>query len=87
MEQMKKETMKENSYGLALRHIENKIFTIRGVQVMLDRDLAQMYQTETRTLKQAVKRNIERFPDDFMFILDDKLILELVSQSVIPFRK
>ena len=51
--------------------IKSKILTIRGIQVMLDRDLAEFYQTETRVLKQAVKRNIERFPADFMFELND----------------
>ncbi len=54
---------------------------------MLDRDLAELYETETRTLKQAVKRNIERFPADFMFELNDTDINRLVSQSVIPSRK
>jgi len=49
------------------KHIENKIFTIRGMQVMIDRDLAETYQVETRVLNQAVKRNIERFPSDFRF--------------------
>ena len=47
--------------------IEDRIFTIRGKQVMLDRDLAQLYQVETKQLNRAVKRNIERFPPDFMF--------------------
>ena len=51
---------------------------------MLDRDLAKLYETETRTLKQAVKRNIDRFPKDFMFELSNSAIEELVSQSVIP---
>lgn len=51
--------------------IENRIFTIRGVAVMLDSDIAKIYQVETRALNQAVKRNIERFPADFMFQLDD----------------
>jgi hypothetical protein len=64
--------------------IKNKIFTIRGLQVMLDRDLAELYQVETRALKQAVKRNSERFPDDFMFELRDDEIDLMVSQSVIP---
>jgi len=50
--------------------IEERIFTIRGKQVMLDRDLALLYGVETKALNQAVKRNIERFPDDFMFQLD-----------------
>ena len=49
--------------------IEKRIFTTRGVQVMLDRDLAELYKVETRALKQAVKRNLARFPADFMFEL------------------
>lgn len=56
------------------RPIKKRIFTARGVQVMLDRDLAVLYEVETRALKQAVKRNIERFPDDFMFTLTDNEI-------------
>ena len=64
--------------------IQNKIYTIRGMQVMLDRDLAQLYQVETRALKQAVKRNMGRFPEDFMFELTDNEIDAMVSQSVIP---
>ena len=47
--------------------IESKIYFIRGQKVMLDNDLAEMYGVETRALKQAVKRNIDRFPEDFMF--------------------
>ena len=49
--------------------IQNKIYEIRGQRVMLDFDLAEMYGVETRALNQAVKRNIERFPEDFMFQL------------------
>ena len=49
--------------------IKNKIYEIRGLRVMLDRDLAQMYGVETKVLNQAVRRNIERFPEDFMFTL------------------
>jgi len=52
--------------------IENKIFLIRGLKVMLDRDLAQLYGVETKALNRAVKRNIERFPEKFMFQLTDK---------------
>ncbi len=55
-----------------LQTIRNKIYEIRGQQVMLDFDLAALYQVETRTLKQAVRRNIERFPEDFMFELTQK---------------
>lgn len=68
--------------------IQNKIYQIRGVRVMLDFDLAQLYQVETRTLKQAVRRNIERFPDDFLVKLPEvefkSLINSGVSQIVIP---
>ncbi len=49
--------------------IENKIYTIRGMQVMLDKDLAELYQVETKRINEQVKRNIERFDDDFMFQL------------------
>ena len=52
---------------MELQTIQNKIYEIRGQQVMLDFDLAALYQVETKVLKQAVRRNIERFPEDFMF--------------------
>ena len=67
--------------------IHEKIYIIRGKQVMIDRDLAVFYLVETRVLKQAVKRNIKRFPEDFMFELSEKEIDILVSQSVIPSKK
>jgi hypothetical protein len=73
-----------NEIIISQKEIENRIFIIRNVQVMIDRDLAELYQTETRTLKQAVKRNLERFPDDFMFELSENEIGYLVSQVVIP---
>jgi phage regulator Rha-like protein len=69
---------------MELQLIQNKIYEIRGQRVMLDFDLAEMYDVETRVLKQAIKRNIDRFPDDFMFELNEKEIENLVSQSVIP---
>ena len=62
--------------------IEGKIFFIRGQKVMLDRDLAQLYGVETRVLNQAVRRNIERFPADFMFTLTRDEIMR-ISQIVI----
>lgn len=65
-------------------NIKDKIHNIRNQQVMLDRDLAELYGVENRALKQAVKRNIERFPADFMFELTDIEIDFMVSQSVIP---
>lgn len=72
---------------MELQPIQNKIYEIRGQRVMLDFDLAELYQVETRALKQAVRRNIERFPDDFLFRLTkeeaNKLIAIGVSQNVI----
>ena len=61
----------------SLMPIENLIHVIRGQQVMLDRDLANLYGVETKVLNQAVKRNIDRFPDDFMFQLTRKELLDL----------
>ena len=52
--------------------IESKILAIRGQHVMIDRDLAELYGVETKVLNQAVKRNIERFPERFMFQLNEK---------------
>lgn len=57
---------------MELSIIQNKIYEIRGQKVMLDFDLAELYEVETRTLNQAVKRNINRFPEDFMFRLTQK---------------
>ena len=51
--------------------LDDKIFIIRGIQVMIDKDLAELYQVETRALNQAVKRNIENFPSDLMFELTE----------------
>jgi hypothetical protein len=64
--------------------IASKILLLRGEKVMLDFHLAELYGIETRALKQAVKRNISRFPDDFMFELSEDEIKTLVSQFVIP---
>ncbi len=65
-------------------NIKSKILFIRGKKVILDRDLAVLYEVENRALKQAVKRNITRFPIDFMFILNKEEIEDMVSQNVIP---
>lgn len=59
--------------------IQQKIYEIRGQKVMLDFDLAMLYGTETRTLKQSIRRNIERFPKDFMFQLNKREWKELVT--------
>ena len=63
--------------------IINKIYLIRGQKVMLDRDLAELYQVETRTMNQAVKRHISRFPDDFMFQMTNEELEDWISQIVI----
>lgn len=55
---------------LPVERIEQAIFVIRGEKVMLDRDLAALYDIPTKVLKQAVRRNLDRFPNDFMFVLD-----------------
>jgi hypothetical protein len=60
----------------------NKIYEIRGQKVMQDSDLAELYGVETRTLNQAIKRNLERFPDDFMFQLTKDEWNSLISQIV-----
>ncbi len=62
--------------------IINKIYLIRGKKAMLDKDLAEMYGVETKVLKQAVKRNAERFPKDFIFTLTQKEFQHLRSQFV-----
>ena len=62
--------------------IKNKIYTIRGVQVMLDSDLAEIYGYEVKALNQQVKRNINRFPEDFMFQLTREEIDSVKSQIV-----
>ena len=64
---------------IALDTLKDRIFTIRGKRVMIDRDLAELYGVETKKLNQAVKRNIERFPDDFMFQLTNEEQSELVT--------
>lgn len=69
-----------------LQVIQSKIYEIRGQKVMLDFDLAEMYQVETRVLNQAVKRNIERFPKDFMFQLTLEEWESISSQFVMTSR-
>ena len=69
-----------NSDNAALVPIENLIYVIRGQQVMLDSDLARLYGVETRRLNEQVKRNIERFPDDFMIQLTKDEVQNLMSQ-------
>lgn len=64
-----------------IRSIQNRIYEVRGERVMMDRDLADLYETETKALNQAVKRNIKRFPKDFMFQLTKEEFESLRFQS------
>jgi len=67
---------------MELENIKNSILEIRGKKVILDYELAKLYEVETRALKQAVRRNIERFPIDFMFELTEEEMKNLTSQFV-----
>lgn len=74
--------------SVSLAEIQSRIYSVRNVQVMIDRDLALLYGVENRALKQAVRRNLDKFPDDFMLRLTEsesnQLISSGVSQIVIP---
>lgn len=69
---------------VTLHKIQNHIFTIRGAQVMLDKDLASFYGVKPIRLREQVKRNPNRFPDDFVFTLGENEVENLVSQNAIP---
>jgi hypothetical protein len=71
---------------LLQKEIESRIYTIRGTQVMLDRDLAEMYEVETKVLNQSVKRNIERFPESFRFQVSEYTLNELNLNTEQPTR-
>lgn len=70
---------------MELQVIHEKIYEIRGQKVMLDFDLAELYEVETRALNQAVKRNIDIFPDDFMFQITKKEWKTMLSQIVMTY--
>ena len=74
--------MKRKSYLISVAKISSKILWIRGEKILLDRDLAQLYGVEVKVLNQSVRRNIDRFPTDFMFQLSKKEFLNLKSQFV-----
>lgn len=79
---MAKEVLKTSAGGAAmipLARIENRILLLRGQKVLIDRDLAQLYGVKTRVLNQAVKRNMDRFPEDFMFCLSPEEKQEVVT--------
>ena len=75
--------MKINHITIIEEVIQNKIYLIRGQKIMIDVDLAELYQVDTRTLNQAVKRNIDRFPEDFMFQLENNEKKDLKLQFTI----
>ncbi|MDC0358487.1 ORF6N domain-containing protein [Oligoflexia bacterium] len=74
--------MKELEEDIVELRVEGLIYQIRGERVLLDQDLSQLYGVETKALVQAVKRNLERFPEDFMFQLSDQEFSVLRSQIV-----
>ena len=76
--------MKERTLQIA---VEQKIFIIRGLKVILDKDLSHLYRVDPRALRQQVKRNKERFPHDFMLQLTEEEMKSMVSQIVTPPRK
>jgi hypothetical protein len=69
---------------ISLDKIQNRIYSIRGLQVMLDKDLASFYDVKPIRLREQVKRNPNRFPDDFVFVLSEKEVDIMVSQNAIP---
>lgn len=79
---MTETTTKNQEISIADDVITNQIYMIRGQKVMLDRDLAVLYRTDTRSLKQAVRRNIDRFPEDFMFEMSEQEFTNWRSQFV-----
>ena len=70
-----------------IENIASQVLFVRSEKVLLDFHLAKLYEVETRALKQQIRRNIERFPEDFMFELTDEEIESMVSQNVIPSKK
>jgi hypothetical protein len=84
---MEKAISPADRLSIPVHVIERRIYLIRGQRVMLDRDLADLYRVETRALVQSVKRNIERFPEDFMFQLTTEEAEAMRSQTVIASKR
>jgi len=76
--------MQTKIYKTEETQIHSKIYTIRGMQVMLDRDIAELYGVKAIRLREQVKRNSKRFPEDFMFQLTENEVEIMVSQNAIP---
>lgn len=79
----KKQSVKPSTTLISIEQLETRIFLIRGQKVMLDRDLAELYGVATKVLNQAVKRNPDRFPEDFMFRLIPEEIAELNRSQIV----
>ncbi|MBS3122271.1 ORF6N domain-containing protein [Candidatus Woesearchaeota archaeon] len=79
--------MANNTLILSTDRIKSRIYTLRGMQVMLDRDLAELYEVKAIRLREQMKRNSKRFPSDFMFQLTNSEVDLLVSQNAIPSKK
>ncbi len=79
--------MSVNNQIISIDNIQNRIYTIRGLQVILDKDLAFYYEVKAIRLREQVKRNPKRFPSDFMFRLTDSEVEFMVSQNAIPSKK
>ncbi len=82
--QQRRSTARKSEALVPVEIIQNKIFMIRGRKIMLDRDIALLYGVKPIALRQQVKRNMDRFPDDFMFQLVEEEVEILLSQNVIP---
>ncbi|MGL1902383.1 MAG: ORF6N domain-containing protein [Fibrobacterales bacterium] len=78
------DSMLKNDVMSFEKNLKSKIYTVRGIQVMLDKDIAELYGVKPIRLREQVKRNIERFPSDFMFQIGDSELKSMVSQFAIP---
>lgn len=76
-----------NTNIVPVETIQGKIMVMRGKKVMLDKDIAALYEVDPRALRQQVKRNLDRFPEDFMFELTKDELVLVVSQNVTPSKK
>jgi len=80
---MQKQITSARRFPVPAPFIERRIFVIRGQKIMVDSDLAELYQVPTKALNQAVKRNLDRFPDDFMFQLTNEEAGELNRSQIV----
>ena len=79
--------MSEKNHIVSVENIKSRIFVLRKIQVMLDKDPADIYEVNSIRLREQVKRNINRFPNDYMFRLTDSEVDFLLSQNAIPSKK